>query len=100
MRLLKNHSHASDPQGHEAGKVGKPKTKEDQALMGRKISPMNENHRHATSKGWGEAKKMQGKAKSEYGNENKINTKYAKNHLNRAHNSENASWVVNDRPMT
>ena len=64
MRLLKTRSHTSERQGNKAGKVRKTRMKGGPSLKGEE-EIVKGNHRHVTCDGGG-ARKMHGKAKSEY----------------------------------
>ena len=52
MRLLKTHSHASERQDNEAGKVRQTKMKGRPSLKGQE-EIVNEGHRHVTRNGRG-----------------------------------------------
>ena len=62
MRLVKTHSHTSEPQGREAGKVrnklvkGRPSLEAQEQIV-------KENHRHVTRDGGGGRGRYMGKRK-------------------------------------
>ena len=97
MRLLETHSHTSERQGNETGKIRKQECQKGVALRGRKKSS-TKNHRHVTRDGGGE--KDAGKVNRKYTKKTrrKISRKMSRNTENPAFYSRNASFATNEWP--